>query len=93
MSGQATPGFDPSSFPALVSGLGAQAQILMGFMDNPVTGQREQVDLTKASMLINTLDMLETKTKGNLDQNEDQFLRAILTDLRVRYVELKNAEG
>ena len=44
-------------------------------------------------MLINTLDMLETKTKGNLDANEDQFLRAILTDLRVRFVELKNAEG
>ena len=91
MSAQATPGFDPSSFPALISGLGAQAQILMGLMDNPLTGQREAPDLEKASMLINTLDMLDTKTKGNLDPNEEQFLQAILTDLRVRFVELKNA--
>ncbi len=80
-------GFDPSSFVALVSGLGAQAKILMGLMENPISGQYEDQDLSRARTLISTVEMLSDKTKGNLSDEEQRFLMAVLTDLRMRYVE------
>jgi hypothetical protein len=34
--------------------------------------------------------MLQEKTKGNLDEDEDRLLRSVLYDLRMRYVEKSN---
>ncbi len=82
-----SPAFDPSSFVALISGLGAQAKILLGLMANPVTGQMEPKDLSRAKVLIDTLQMLQTKTEGNLGPEEKRFLDTILTDVQLRYVE------
>lgn len=48
-----------------------------------------QSGLTTASQLIDTLVMLEEKTKGNLSDEERQFLERSLTDLRVAYVRLR----
>ena len=52
--------------------------------------KRAQVQrgLDTASQLIDTLVMLEEKTKGNLADAERQFLERSLTDLRVAYVRL-----
>jgi hypothetical protein len=86
MTATPPPGFDPSSFAALISGLGAQAKIFLGAMKNPLTNQEEAVDLEKAKVFINTLTMLQEKTKGNLAPEEDNFLRTILTDLQMGFV-------
>jgi hypothetical protein len=84
------PAMDPSSFPALVSGLAAQAQIFLGVLQNPLTNQFEKVDLGRTQMLISTLQMLHEKTSGNLQPEEAQFLQTILTDLQMRFVEKQN---
>lgn len=42
--------------------------------------------LATAQQLIDTLAMLETKTKGNLSADEVQFLQSALAELRISYV-------
>jgi len=84
--------FDPSSFVALVTGLGAQAQILLGVIENPLTKTKDEVDLERAQNVIALIEMLEEKTRGNLTGEETGFLTRILADLRMRWVEAKGAE-
>lgn len=40
-----------------------------------------------ARSLIDTLGMIEEKTRGNLSDEEHQLLSGILTDLRIRFVQ------
>ena len=44
-----------------------------------------------ARMFIDQLEMIEVKTKGNLDKNEDQLLKQSLTTLRMAFVEAVNS--
>lgn len=44
--------------------------------------------LSAASQLIDTLAMLQEKTKGNLTDEEQRLLDTALTDLRVAYLRL-----
>jgi hypothetical protein len=83
--------FDPSSFVALLTGLGAQAQILLGVIENPLTKSKDEVDLERAQNVIALIEMLEEKTSGNLNDEEAGFLKRILADLRMRWVEAKGA--
>jgi len=58
----------------------------MGKMVNPMTGKAERnLELSKNS--IDMLGMIENKTEGNLTDEEAKFLRQILTELRMNYVE------
>ena len=83
----ASTGPDPASFVALISGLAAQAQIFLGALANPLTGKYEDRDLVRTRILIDTLEMLSTKTDGNLTAQESQFQDRVLADLRMRYVQ------
>jgi len=88
MPSQSAAGFDPSSLIALVTGLGAQTKVLLGLMENPLTRRTEKVDLDRARIFISTLEMLASKTKGNLTSDEERFLSQILTDVRLSYVKV-----
>ncbi|MDR2349777.1 MAG: DUF1844 domain-containing protein [Deltaproteobacteria bacterium] len=45
-------------------------------------------DLKAAKVYIDLLGVLQVKTKGNLDPEEEQLLSALLYDLRIKYVKL-----
>jgi hypothetical protein len=62
------------------------ALMLLGKVPNPETGQPLQ-DLDAAKMFIDQLEMLEAKTRGNLDKNEEKLLGQSLTSLRLAFVE------
>jgi Domain of unknown function (DUF1844) len=62
------------------------ALMLLGHVPNPESGERVQ-DLDAARMFIDQLEMLEVKTKGNLDKREDHLLKQSLTTLRMTFVE------
>jgi hypothetical protein len=65
------------------------AMIFLGRMPNPQTGQMTP-DLEHAQYFIDQLEMLEVKTKGNLDKQEEAILKQSLTSLRLMYVEAVN---
>jgi hypothetical protein len=75
----------PPTFAMHVSTLATQALMFLGQMPNPLTGKAE-VHLEEAKHFIDTLQMLQEKTKGNLSPNESQMLEQVLHELRLAYV-------
>jgi hypothetical protein len=76
-------------FMGLVTSFQQNALIAMGKMINPATGKSEQ-DMQNASAFIDMLDMLNTKTKGNISPEESGILEQILNHLKLNYVEELN---
>jgi hypothetical protein len=77
-----------ADFSTFVYSLNAQALFYLGKLPNPMTGKYEK-DLKTARYLIDTIDMLFNKTKGNLDENESKLITNILYDLKMFYVNEK----
>jgi hypothetical protein len=82
----------PASFTTLVSSLVAQIFYSLGGMQDPKTGRR-MVDLEMAKHHIDTLAMLEEKTKGNLTPEEKQALDQALYETRMQYVQIAQRVG
>jgi len=76
----------PATFASLVESLAAQALVQMGELADPASGKKEK-NLQFARYMIDILEMIEEKTRGNLTENEREFLQAVLYDLRMRYVQ------
>ena len=72
-----------------LSGMAAQALMHLGLMANPIT-EKTEVDLPNAKYSIDLLSVLEKKTKGNLTEEEERYLRNALYELRMRYVQVSN---
>ena len=79
-------------FSFFVSTLAMQVSIFLGEMPNPVTNQKEE-NLPQAKFIIDTLDMLKDKTRGNLNTEEDRLLENILYNLRLAYLEKTKGKG
>ena len=62
------------------------AFLLLGHTPNPQTGQIT-VDLEAARLFIDQLEMLQTKTKGNLNSVEEGRLKQALMAARMAFVE------
>jgi hypothetical protein len=62
------------------------ALIFLGQVPHPDTGQRV-VDLEAAQTFIDTLEMLEARTKGNCTQPEQMMLKQSLSTARMAFVE------
>lgn len=77
---------DPIDFSTHVLSLASTALIALGKMPAP-DGQPHPVDIETARHLIDVLAMLETKTKGNLDEAETKLLSSLIYDLRVGFVD------
>ena len=73
----------------LISSLAGSAMYNLGKIINPMTNKTE-VNLSGAQAIIDMLDSLEEKTKGNLTEHEDKFLKASLADLKLNYFEVLN---
>lgn len=81
----------PVDFVSFISDLITTAHLyLQGFRD-PET-EKVIVNLGLAKRMIDTLEMLEEKTKGNLTAPESNFLANSLYDLRMGYVRAVNSK-
>jgi hypothetical protein len=76
-------------FMQMVFQLSSLATLLLGKVPHPETGETRR-DLESAQMVIDQLDMLEAKTRGNLNHDEAQLLKQTLMGLRMAYVEAVN---
>ena len=83
----------PKSVPAfenLVRMLGSNAAMVLGAYADPRTGQ-PVIDPEAARELIDMLDALHEKTKGNLAPEEDNLLLDLLGKLKMTYLEINQA--
>jgi len=76
----------PPSFSLLVTTFASQGAVAFGLVPNPIDGKTE-VRLELGRHAIDMLDILEQKTKGNLTQDEAQFLEHVLHQLRMGFLE------
>ena len=58
----------------------------LGKIKNPVTDKVER-DLPAAQGSIDMLEMLKTRTKGNLSDSEQRMLTELLKELKLNYVD------
>lgn len=80
-------GYQPPRFLELVlsAAAGALQALELGVPDKK--GKKEKPNLGLARYSIDMLELLELKTKGNLEAEEERFLQEMLHQLRLRYVE------
>lgn len=77
-------------FSMFVMSLATTAQLNLGAIPNPETNESTR-NLPAAKQMIDILAVLQEKTKGNLNGQEQSLLDNVLTSLRMLYV--KAAEG
>ena len=77
-------------FMNLVMMLASSAMQQLGKLVNPMTNKTE-VNLDGAQVTIDLLSMIQAKTKGNLDADEEKMLKDLLTQLQLNYVETSDA--
>lgn len=77
-------------FENLVRMLGSNAAMVLGAYADPRTGQ-PVIDPEAAHELIDMLDSLHEKTKGNLAPEEDCLLLDLLGKLKMTYLEVNQA--
>jgi hypothetical protein len=83
-------GRDAALFLQLILGLQQSAMIALGKLVNPIT-RKVEADLEAARATIDTLAALESRTRGNLEPDEERVLRHALADLRLNYVAERKA--
>jgi len=73
------------TFTAFVMSMNTSALFHLGEISDPASGEK-LTDLVLAQHTIDTLAILEQKTKGNLTDDEQDLLKHVLYDLKMRYV-------
>lgn len=94
----------PLTFANLVLSLSASALVHLGVAPRPDAESEESAtansvprqaerNLPMAQQTIEILEMLQVKTQGNLEPDEDRLLREVLHDLHMRFVEAKDQDS
>ncbi len=76
----------------LVMQQASTAMMLLGKMPHPETGER-MMDPETAKLVIDQLEMIEAKTKGNLDEQEQKVVKQALAALHMAFVEAIEGGG
>jgi hypothetical protein len=79
-----------AAFENLIRMIGSNAAMVLGAYADPRSGQ-PMIDPEAARELIDMLDALRDKTKGNLAPEEDQLLLDLLGKLKMTYLEVNQA--
>jgi hypothetical protein len=79
----------PASFELLISTLATQAMIALGQIPDPMD-DRLVVQLEVARHHIDMLELLQSKTRGNLSPDEARMLESILHQLRLAFLHVEN---
>lgn len=80
--------YPPVNFTNFIISLSTSALFHFGDFPEEEGGKAEK-NLPAAKQTIDILDMLNEKTKGNLDQNEASLIQGVLYELKMRYVKEK----
>jgi hypothetical protein len=78
-------------FTGLLLSLGNSALVHLGLVADPDQGEVSAPDLMLARNTIDTLEVLQEKTRGNLDGEEAKLLETLLAELRMHYVRISSS--
>lgn len=85
------PGIPPSrGFQMIVDVLARNAELMMGGIPDPRTGQT-YMDLEGGREMIDMLDALQEKTRGNLGREDEDLLRDVIGALKLTFMQLSKA--
>jgi len=76
----------PLDFSSIILPFFSQALFKLGLLGEPDKAEKE-VNLNLARRLIDILDLLKDRTKGNLKPEEEKFLESCLQQLRMHFLE------
>ena len=76
-----------ANFSTLILSIASSAAMALGLAPHPETQQITK-DLPMAKFNIDLLLLLKTKTNGNLEKEEQQFLESVISDLQLKYVQM-----
>jgi hypothetical protein len=77
--------YPPINFTNFILSLSTSALFHFGDYPDPASG-KTQKNLSAAKQTIDLLDMLNEKTKGNLNEQENNLIQGVLYELKMRYV-------
>ena len=80
------PSREAALFLQLVLGLQQAAMVALGKLMNPMNGKIER-NLEAAKNTIDTLAAIESRTRGNLESDEQRVLVQVVSELRMNYVD------
>lgn len=83
------PQMPPASFEMLVTTLATEALVALGQVPHPATNKAE-LHRNHAQYIIDMLDVLRQKTKGNLSPQEQQLIDDVLHQMRMLFVAVAN---
>jgi hypothetical protein len=78
------------SFQMLIDFLARNAAAMLGGMTDPRTGQAF-LDIEGAREMIDMLDVLREKTRGNVAAEDDQLLLEVIGSLKLSFMEISKA--
>ncbi len=76
----------PLDFSSIVLPFYTQALVKLGLLNDPLNAEAEE-NLELARRLIDLLDMLKEKTRGNLNPEEERFIEACLQQLKAGFLQ------
>lgn len=74
------------NFLMLIQMYNFEGMIALGKVPNPATNQMSK-SLEHAKYVIDVLEVLKDKTRGNLDSEESRFLDQTISSLKLNYVD------
>jgi hypothetical protein len=74
-------------FSTFILSLSTSAFYHLGMVPDPETGKPAPPNRALARQTIDTLEVLQLKTRGNLDAQESHLLESLLYELRLRFVD------
>jgi hypothetical protein len=77
-----------ASFSVLTMSIASSAAFSLGLSPDPQTG-KTHIDKNMAKFNIDLLLVLQEKSKGNLNADEDKLIKALLSDLQMKFLTIK----
>ncbi|MCK4738776.1 MAG: DUF1844 domain-containing protein [Deltaproteobacteria bacterium] len=75
------------TFSTFLLSLSSSAMMSLGIIPNPITNETTK-DTTSARQTIDLIKIFEEKTKGNLSEDEEKLIEAILHELHTAYLKV-----
>ncbi len=73
-------------FSAFILSLSSSALVAIGAIPDPLTKEMKK-DLGTAKHMIDVINMLKEKTKGNLSKDEDELIQSLCSELKMKYLD------